>query len=84
MATRIKLLAFDRAEPPELIRLALTMPYTEFAEKYGFSKQEVSQCVTGYRTHAKVRDALAKELGVARAEIDALLDRAEPTEERVA
>ena len=77
MGTRIKLLAFDRAEPDDLLKLALGMSQKEFGEKYGFSKQEVHQCITGYRTHEKVRAALAEELGVERSEVDELLDRKE-------
>lgn len=75
MASKIKLLAFDQAEPADLLRLALSMSLTQFAKKYGFSKQVVSQCLSGYRPAEKVRDALAEELEVDRAEIDALLDQ---------
>lgn len=78
MTSRIKLIAFDRAGPADIIRLALPMTQTAFAEKYGFSKQEVSQCLTGYRVHEKVRVALATELGVEREELDAQLDAATP------
>lgn len=76
MATRIKLLAFDRAQPADVVRLALPGTITAFAYKYGFSKPEVSQCLSGYRPHEKIRDALATELGVERSEIDALIDNA--------
>ena len=74
MASRIKLLAFDRAGAAEVIRLALPLTQKGFAQKYGFSEQEVSQCLAGYRPHEKVRAALAEELGVTRAEVDELLN----------
>lgn len=74
MASRIKLLAFDRAGVAEVIRLALPVTQKAFAQKHGFSVAEVSQCLARYRRHEKVRDALAKELGVERHEVDELLD----------
>ena len=74
MASRIKLLAFDRAQPADLVRLALPSTMTAFGLKHGFSKAEVSQCIAGYRRHEKIRAALAEELGVAREEVDALID----------
>lgn len=74
MASRIKLLAFDRAGPADLVKLALPTSSKDFAERHGFTKYEVSQCLTGYKRHEKVRDALAVELGVGRDEIDELLD----------
>lgn len=78
MGSRIKLLAFDRADPADVIRLALGgLTQKAFAAKHDFSEQEVSQCLTGYRRHEKVRAALAEELGVERGEVDELLDRKE-------
>ena len=73
MASRIKLLAFDRAEPADVIKLALPMSLKDFAEKHGFTAQEVSQCLAGYRRHEKIREALALELAVDRSEVDELL-----------
>lgn len=75
MASRIKLQAFDAAGPAEIIRLALPMTLTAFADKHGFSKAEVSQCLSGYRPHEKIRDALARELDATREEVDQLLER---------
>ena len=73
MSTRIKLLAFDRARPVDVVRLALPGTITAFAEKHGFTKAEVSQCLSGYRPHEKIRAALSTELGVSRSEVDSLI-----------
>jgi hypothetical protein len=80
LASRIKLQAFDRAEPAEIVRLALPMTLTAFAEKHGFSKAEVSQCLSGYRPHEKIREALRIELEATREELDQLLDGHRPPE----
>ncbi len=74
MFTRIKLLAFDRAQPADLLRLALPETLTAFADKHGFTKAELSQCLSGYRRHEKIRVALAAELDVPRSEVDALIE----------
>lgn len=78
VASRIKLQAFDQASPSEIIRLALPMTLTAFAEKHGFTKAEVSQCLSGYRPHEKIRDALAVELEATRDEVDAVLEANRP------
>lgn len=75
MGDSIKLLAFSKAGPADIVKLALPMTLTEFAVKHGFTKAEVSQCLSGYRLHEKVRSALSTEIGVPRAEVDALLAR---------
>lgn len=75
MAGNIKLRVVMDAHPAEIIRIALLpMTLSGFAEKYGWAKAEVTHCLRGHRRGEKVRDALAKELHVSRAEIDLLLD----------
>lgn len=74
MGTTIKLIAFSRATPADVVKIALPMPLNEFAAAHGFTKAEVSQCLSGYRPHEKVRAKLAEVLGVPREEVDSLLD----------
>lgn len=74
MGTTIKLMAFSRATPAEVVKIALPMPLATFAALNGFSRAEVSQCLAGYRPHEKVRVKLAEVLGVPREEVDSLLD----------
>ena len=42
----------------------------------------VSQCINGYRPYPEIRDALATELDLTRAQVDALIDGADQPQPR--
>ncbi len=70
----IKVFVAAGASAPDAIRAALPGNFAEFAERHGFWKQHVSNCVNGKGRHGRIRAALAEELGVERAWLDELLD----------
>lgn len=55
-----------------------------FAEKYGIPEQHVSNTINGQRYGEHVRNCLAVELKVARADLDELLGEASAEEEEPA
>ena len=48
--------------------------YASFAREHGFWPEQVKLAVYGDRPYPQIRDAIAKTLGLDRAEIDRLLD----------
>jgi hypothetical protein len=52
-------------EFPRVIFEALGIRQQELVKKYGFRKADVSECLRGMSRHARIRRALAEELGVA-------------------
>jgi hypothetical protein len=45
----------------------------DFAEKHNLWREDVSRCLSGERPLPEVRDHLAEELGLTRAEVDDLI-----------
>lgn len=56
----------------------------DIAAKYGYWTEQVSQCIRGARKYPEIRDNLAKELGLTRAQIDDLIDGAKEAATQVA
>lgn len=50
----------------------------DFAEKHNYWVENVSRCLSGERPLPEIREALAGELGLSRAEVDALIDGPAP------
>lgn len=57
-----------------LIREAGFKTLTDFAFKIGTHPQTVSFCIQGDRPYPEIRDQLATNLGLERAEIDRMID----------
>src|SRR5262245_32139716 len=50
---------------PRVLLEAIGIRQVEFVKKYGFRKADVSECLRGMSRNAKIRAAVAQELGVA-------------------
>lgn len=72
----IKAIVAAGARPADAIKAALPGTVNEFAAKYGFIRNAVSMCINSRQRHARIREALAKELGVELEWLDQLLDSA--------
>lgn len=61
----------------QAIRVQLGMSLSEYAASRGFRYNEVSMCLNGYpsRVYGRIRDAVAEDVGIGRADLDALIDR---------
>lgn len=70
----IKVFVAAGANAADAIKAALPSTYADFAERHGFWRTHVSSCVNGRQRHDRIRDALARELGVEREWLDELLD----------
>ena len=67
MFDRATLALFQRVKGYDLPRVlleALGIRQVEFVKKYGFRKADVSECLRGMSRNAKIRSAIAQELGV--------------------
>ena len=54
--------AVEIALKTELLHRRLSM--TALADRIGVRREEVSQCIRGYRPHFRIRKLIARELGV--------------------
>lgn len=75
-AEKAQALGFTAAEA---LTNSLGTTATDWAAARNFSREQVSMCLNGIRTYHAVRDALAEDLGVSRADLDRLLDGREDT-----
>lgn len=67
-----------------LLREAGFKTLTDFAFKVRTHAQTVSYCINGDREYPEIRDALAKELGLTRSEIDEMIDGPKAVEQGAA
>ena len=47
----------------------------DFARKHNYWVESVSRCLSGERPYPEIRDSLAADLGLSRAEVDDLIDQ---------
>lgn len=70
----IKVVVAAGVSPRDAIKAALPGTFADFAKRHGLFQSHVSACVNGHSGYARVRAALAEELGVDREWLDELLD----------